>query len=139
MSMVCKEGDAASCLMPKQATALKKIYDGATYADGKTIYPGRLPGVERGWGNFTTGQEPGRAILYNYSGGYMRYFVLGDPSWDPLTFDFAKDLAKVDSDQKNRSALETMNADVKAFRDRGGKLILYHGWGDDAVSPLNTI
>jgi feruloyl esterase len=137
--MVCKEGDAASCLMPKQAAALKKIYDGATYADGKTIYPGRLPGVERGWGNFTTGQEPGRAILYNYSGGYMRYFVLGDPSWDPLTFDFAKDMAKVDSDQKNRSALETMNPDLKAFRDRGGKLILYHGWGDDAVSPLNTI
>jgi len=125
--------------MPKQAAALKKIYDGAKYADGKTIYPGRPPGVERGWGNFTTGQEPGRAILYNYSGGYMKYFVLGDPNWDPLTFDFAKDMAKVDSDQKNRSALETMNPDLKAFRDRGGKLILYHGWGDDAVSPLNTI
>jgi len=137
--MVCKEGDSPSCLMPKQAVALKKIYEGAKYADGKTIYPGRLPGVERGWGNFTTGQEPGRAILYNYSGGYMKYFVLGDPNWDPLTFDFAKDMAKVDSDQKNRSALETMNPDLKAFRDRGGKLILYHGWGDDAVSPLNTI
>ena len=41
-------------------------------------------------------------------------------------------------DEKNRSALETMNPDLKKFRDRGGKLILYHGWGDDAISPLNT-
>jgi feruloyl esterase len=138
-TIVCKESDSPGCLTPKQAVALKRIYDGARYPDGKSIYPGRLPGVERGWGNFTTGQAPGRAILYNYSGGYVKYFVLGDANWDPLTFDFAKDMATIDSDQKNRSALETMNPDLKAFRDRGGKLILYHGWGDDAVSPLNTI
>jgi feruloyl esterase len=69
----------------------------------------------------------------------MKYFVLGDPNWDPLTFDFTRDMPKIDNDQRNRSALDTMNPDLKAFRDRGGKLILYHGWGDDAVSPLNTI
>jgi hypothetical protein len=61
------------------------------------------------------------------------------PNWDPMTFDFAKDMSKVDSDEKNRSALDTMNPDLTRFRDRGGKLILYHGWGDDAISPLNTI
>lgn len=138
-SIVCKDGDSPACLTPKQAAALGKIYGGARYADGKTIYPGRLPGVERGWGLFTTGQERGRAILYGYSGGYVKYFVLGDSSWDPMTFDFSKDMAKIDGDQRNRGALETMSPDLKAFRDRGGKLILYHGWGDDAVSPLNTI
>jgi feruloyl esterase len=28
---------------------------------------------------------------------------------------------------------------MKAFQSRGGKLILYHGWSDAAISPLNSI
>jgi feruloyl esterase len=36
----------------------------------------------------------------------------------------------------------TLNATDPALRDfqkRGGKLILYHGWSDAAISPLNSI
>jgi len=137
--MVCKKGDSPNCLTAKQADALKKIYGGSRNADGRQIYPALLPGVERGWGNFVTGQERERSLDHFFSSGYMKYFVFQDANWNPMTFDFAKDLAAVDKDQKNRAALETMNPDLKPFRDRGGKLILYHGWGDDAISPLNTI
>jgi Tannase and feruloyl esterase len=31
------------------------------------------------------------------------------------------------------------NPNLKAFRDRGGKLILYHGWADPAIPPQGTI
>ena len=139
MTIVCKEGDAASCLTPKQAAALTKIYEGAKAPNGRIVYPGRLPGVERGWGNFTTGQAAGASILYNYGTGYMKYFVFANPEWDYRTWDFTKDLQTLESDQKNRSVMDTWDSDLKRFRDRGGKLILYHGWGDDAISPLNTI
>jgi len=138
-SLVCREGDSPTCLTPKQAEALKKIYTGPRYADGKQIYPPRLPGVERGWGNFTTGPEPGRAANVILGGGYLKYFVLQDANADPLAFDFATDMKKVDNDEKDIVALQTFNTNLKPFRDRGGKLILYHGWGDDAISPLNTI
>jgi tannase/feruloyl esterase len=138
-SLLCREGDSPACLTPKQAEALKQIYAGPRYADGKQIYPGRLPGVERGWGNFTTGTEPGRAANMILGGGYLKYFVLQDANADPLAFDFATDMAKIDKDEKDVAALQTFNANLKPFRDRGGKLILYHGWGDDAISPLNTI
>jgi feruloyl esterase len=138
-SLVCREGDSPTCLTPKQAEALKKIYTGPRYADGKQIYPGRLPGVERGWGAFTTGPEPGRAASFILGGAYLKYFVLQDANADPLAFDFVTDMAKVDTDEKDIAALQTFNANLKPFRDRGGKLILYHGWGDDAISPLNTI
>ena len=137
--MLCKAGDAPNCLTAKQVDALKKIYDGVRYPDGKQIFPGRMPGVERGWNGFTTGPAAGGSVLYNYGTGYMKYFVFGDPQWDYRTWDFARDMAKVDADQKNRSVMDTWNPDLKRFRDRGGKLILYHGWGDDAISPLNTI
>jgi feruloyl esterase len=138
-SLVCREGDSPTCLTPKQVEALNKIYTGPRYADGKQIYPGRLPGVERGWGNFTTGPEPGRAANLILGGGYLKYFVLQDANADPLVFDFATDMPKVDKDEKDIAALQTFDANLKPFRDRGGKLILYHGWGDDAISPLNTI
>ena len=138
-ALTCKEGDASSCLMPKQVAALRAIYDGARYPDGRQIFPGRMPGVERGWNGFTTGPAAGGSVLYNYGTGYMKYFVFGDPQWDYHSWDFARDMAKVDADRQNRSVMDTMNPDLKRFRDRGGKLILYHGWGDDAISPLNTI
>jgi feruloyl esterase len=32
-----------------------------------------------------------------------------------------------------------VNPDLSAFKVRGGKLILYHGWNDTAISPGNTI
>jgi feruloyl esterase len=31
------------------------------------------------------------------------------------------------------------NPDLTAFRDHGGKLIIYHGWADQAISPLGTL
>jgi feruloyl esterase len=137
-AMVCTGGDTPACLTPKQAAALKQIYDGTRF-DGRTIDPGRLPGVERGWGGFITGPSAGRSIGYTYGTDYMKYFVFADPQWDYRTWDYGRDLARVDADQRNRSVMDTWNPDLRRFRDRGGKLILYHGWGDDAISPLNTI
>jgi feruloyl esterase len=108
-TIVCKEGDAASCLTPKQAAALTKIYEGAKSSDGRTVYPGRLPGVERGLGKLHHGQAAGGSVLYNYGTGYMKYFVFANPDWDYRTWDFTKDLQKLESDQKNRSVMDTWN------------------------------
>jgi hypothetical protein len=33
-------------------------------------------------------------------GGYVKYFVLQDANADPLAFDFATDMAKVDNDER---------------------------------------
>jgi feruloyl esterase len=138
-TIVCKGADGNDCLTSKQAEALDKIYAGTKSADGRMVYPGRMPGVQRGWGNFVTGTAPGTAALYVYSTGFLKYFVYGDPQWDYRTWDFDKDLRTVEGDEKVRSIMDTWNPALRRFRDRGGKLILYHGWGDDAISPLNTI
>jgi feruloyl esterase len=30
-------------------------------------------------------------------------------------------------------------ADLTAFKNRGGKLLMYHGWNDTAISPENSV
>jgi feruloyl esterase len=35
--------------------------------------------------------------------------------------------------------LDATDPNLGAFKARGGKLILYHGWNDQLISPFNTI
>ena len=41
--------------------------------------------------------------------------------------------------RKTAAELDATNPDLSRFRARGGKLIMYHGWNDPAISPWNSI
>jgi len=43
------------------------------------------------------------------------------------------------ANEKTGEALNAINPDLSAFRARGGKLILYHGWNDPAIPAVNTV
>jgi len=42
-------------------------------------------------------------------------------------------------DEKVGSVINAVNPDLSAFKAHGGKLLMYHGWNDTAISPGNTI
>jgi feruloyl esterase len=67
----------------------------------------------------------------------LRYMVFENPKWDFRTFDFDKDVAFAQA--KLGKILDAFDPDLTRFRQRGGKLLLYHGWNDPSISPLNTI
>jgi Tannase and feruloyl esterase len=139
-TMLCKEGNSDSCLTPPQATALKKLYEGAHDSKGRQIFPGFAPGGEEGpggWGLWITGDGPGRALLFAFGTGYFSDMVYGKADWD---YKKAKlDDAVAASDRKFRDILNSTDPNMKAFEAHGGKLIVYHGWNDAAISPLNAI
>jgi feruloyl esterase len=139
-AMLCKQGNSDSCLTKPQATALKKLYEGARDSNGKQIFPGFVPGAEEGqggWGTWITGNEPGKALLFLFGSGFFGNMVYGQADWD---YKKAKlDDAVAAADQKFAAVLNSTEPNMKAFQAHGGKLILYHGWNDAAISPLNAI
>ncbi|MGB7284781.1 MAG: tannase/feruloyl esterase family alpha/beta hydrolase [Candidatus Acidiferrum sp.] len=138
--LLCKANDSDSCLTQPQVTALKKLYEGARDSKDRAIFPGFMPGGEDGgggWSLWITGSSPGKSLLFAFGYGYFADMVYDQPDWDYKQANL--DDAVAASDKKFANILNATNADLKPFESRGGKLILYHGWSDAAISSLNTI
>jgi feruloyl esterase len=129
----CNGADTPSCLTDAQVAAAKKIYSPAMNPrTGAELFSSLLPGSELGWGVQAQGPEPAANLYDQY-----RYVVFKDPNWDWKTFDFDKDVAR--GDRPENLPMNATNPDMNAFFSHGGKLLLYHGWSDPQVPPLNTI
>ncbi|HLW52439.1 MAG TPA: tannase/feruloyl esterase family alpha/beta hydrolase [Candidatus Angelobacter sp.] len=139
-TMACKDDDSENCLTAPQVTALKKLYAGPKNSKGEKIFPGRITGGEEGpggWPTWITGSAPGGSLMYAFTTGFFSDMVFDDPKWDFMTFNFDSGLKL--ADEKQAKNLNATSPDMKAFKARGGKLIIYHGWSDGAISALNTI
>jgi feruloyl esterase len=129
-ALQCKAGQSENCLTAPQVEALKRVYQPARTAAGQVVFPGKQPGSEYQWSSFVGGTAQGVSV-----GSFQ--VAHGDPNWDPKTFDIARDLPL--ADEKVGTPVNAINPDLSAFKARGGKLLLYHGWNDTAISPGNTI
>ena len=138
------------CVTEPQARALKKIY-GGVIRDGKPYFPGQPLGAEKagtsafgeprsssGWDRWLIGRDGGKSLQLAYSESFMRYMAFGkpDPSYDWKTFDFEKDPDRMSD---IRRVLNAVDPDLTAFRNRGGKLLMYFGWADTALTPFMAI
>jgi hypothetical protein len=141
VTIECKpDQDPATCLTPPQAAALKKLYAGPHDANGREVFPGYLPGAEDGqggWGLWILGPAPAKSLMAAFGIGYFSNMVYEKSDWDYKTFPLEDGLKL--AEEKTASALNAIDADLKPFKARGGKLILYHGWDDPAISALNSV
>jgi len=127
----CKAGDSDSCLTAPQLESVKRMYSPAKTKTGEIVFPGKEPGSETTWTAIRGGQAPQSVSLGSFQVAYDNL------NWDWRSYDLDRDLKVVD--EKVGTIINAINPDLSAFKARGGKLILYHGWNDTAISPGNTI
>ncbi len=139
-AILCKGADADTCLTEPQVQALEKIYAGPSTSKGERIFPGIFPGGETGpggWGTWIMGAQPGKSLIYSFGVGGLAKLVYQDPAWDFRRFNFDHDVAFLDD--KLGPVRNAIDANLKPFKDSGGKLILYHGLSDPDIAPLSSI
>ncbi len=131
--LACPAADPAICLSEAQVAAARRLYAGPTNPrTGESIFPGLARGSETGW-DALGGRQP-----FAYALGMWRQALLKDPGWDHRQLDF--DLMITEAQQAaERTGLQAVNANLAPFFDRGGKLLLYHGWNDPLISPFNSV
>lgn len=117
--------DTSTCLTPAQVKTVESFY--APYiADDKFAFPGLGLTSESQYGFLLAGDAPS-----SYGDGYIQNFLLDDPTWSWTEYNDniiwsadAADPGSCDADDF---------ASMAAFRDRGGKILMYHGLSDGLI------
>ena len=125
----CTGSDTESCLTAPQIETMKRAYAPVRLANGELVFPGKDPGSESAWVGVSG--TPSALPLIGLR------IAHGDTAWDPKTFDLERDL-KLVLDNVG-SVTNAIDADLGAFKARGGKLLLYHGWNDGLIAAGNTL
>jgi len=143
-----------TCLMPTEALAIDDMWKGPVscsngHAGASCPVPDFATRNLNGKGNKRLWYPDERGTALNGLGGanpfaiavaQPQYWVYFDPTWDwrTLTFDnylqFFSDTVKMVG-----PLMASDNPDLSAFRDRGGKLVMWHGFADQLIVPEGSI
>ena len=136
---------ALAGLTDVQKAALKAIYGETRNRDG-VIYPAQPFGGEgetAGWPAWIVGVNPmmitaQRAPSARFAFGteMFKYFIFANPEWDYSRYDFTT--FRKDSAQA-ASMLNATDPDLDAFKAKGRKLVIWHGWSDPALTAFGSI
>lgn len=128
--LACRPGQQPpACLTTEQVTAARLLYQGPMDAEGQRLFPGGLPyGSELLW------SQPGALTATGIAaGGFLQNLAF--PNQLPAAFtwrDWKFDLQSFKKLDAAGAIYDPRSPDLRAFREAGGKLILWQGTADQA-------
>ncbi|MFT4519318.1 MAG: hypothetical protein ACI9JM_001714 [Halioglobus sp.] len=155
-TLLCADSSATQCLTKQQINAMQVIYEGPSN-DAGALFPGFPLGgeiSEQGMGQWLTGGlkhisvEDGETdadghrvpltpnFSFGFGNGIMKYLIFNDAQWDYSRYDYNQIYPDT---REAESILNATDPNLDTFRKGGGKLLMYHGWSDRALSALATI
>jgi feruloyl esterase len=135
--LACKEGqDPATCLTAPQARLMMKLSEGYVGRTNQQIMAGLWGPGALGWGGYNRVYMNDTFTASSPAGQFYGLAVLENPNIDLRTMDVDNAVALAD---KKFGFMNHTSADLDAFIGRGGKLIMYHGWDDPSISPMNSL
>ena len=130
-------GDA--CLTPAQVETVRRVYAGVKTKDGKFAAMPLMRGGESDWAGRMIGNARMPLGLNALLGApFMSYIVEANPKYDIMSFDPERDMAHLNGGIA-AAEVHQQDPEIAPFVDRGGKLLLWHGFNDPGPSPLSTI
>jgi hypothetical protein len=139
VSKTCTASDN-TCLTSTEANAINKIWYGPTNEKGnKRLWYGEVRGTDL---SALTLNLRGELNPFPVAIQQPKYWVYFDPNWDWKTELYYSNFESYMDDTVTQMAAggsATDDPDLGAFRDHGGKLILWHGFADQLIMPEGTI
>ena len=136
----CAAGQDAGCLTAGQVETARAVYADLVDAEGNLLSPGVPPGAEAAgdWAFWMLPNDaiPGADSVVGGVGEMLTLLMRHDPAFDLAAFDPTADR---DSIADATTPLDVGSADLRDFRERGGKLLMYQGWNDYPLRPQRAI
>jgi pimeloyl-ACP methyl ester carboxylesterase len=125
-STACGEFTAAD------ARVLQMIWDGPRGTDGSFLWYGLAKSAPL---NVLAGTFP-----FPIATDHFRYWIERNPAFDWRTLDYAGfEEGFRQSQELFNAVIGTDDPDLSAFREEGGKVLIWHGWSDQLIFPEGTI
>jgi feruloyl esterase len=74
--------------------------------------------------------------MFPFGTNFLKYLVYHDPNWSYVGYNWDN---YVEDSTLVGATLNATNPDLSAFRQRGGKLLMFTGWTDSGISALATL
>jgi feruloyl esterase len=152
--LLCTGADGPDCLTAGQVETIRKVYAGPSTSSGKPLFEGFPVGHENlasGWQAWIVGavppvlgpegrleypETPAPPAQWSFQEQFFRFMLFNNPDYDWRSFDFDMDPALLVPLEEIFNATDP---DLSAFKALGGKMIMWHGWADPALTAFRTI